>query len=64
MDVKALAVPVYANYTAEPYAADTVKALLTKQVSTRCAGSRPWKKLLADGVDTFIEVGAGKRSAA
>ena len=60
MDVKAPAVPVYANYTAEPYAADTVKALLTKQVSNPVRWQQTVEKLLADGVDTFIEVGAGK----
>lgn len=60
MDAKAPAVPVYANYTAEPYAADTVKALLTKQVSNPVRWQQTVEKLLADGVDTFIEVGAGK----
>lgn len=60
MDAKAPAVPVYANYTAEPYAADTVKELLTKQVSNPVRWQQTVEKLLADGVDTFIEVGAGK----
>lgn len=60
MEVKAPAVPAYANYTAEPYAADTVKALLTKQVSNPVRWQQTVERLLADGVDTFIEVGAGK----
>lgn len=60
MDAKAPAVPVYANYTAAPYAADTVKELLTKQVSNPVRWQQTVEKLLADGVDTFIEVGAGK----
>ena len=33
MEVKAPQVPVYANYTAEPYTAQTAKELLVKQVS-------------------------------
>lgn len=60
MDVKAPQVPVYANYTAEPYTAQTAKELLVKQVSNPVRWQQTVEKLLEDGVDTFIEVGAGK----
>ena len=60
MDVKAPQVPVYANYTAEPYTVQTAKELLVKQVSNPVRWQQTVEKLLEDGVDTFIEVGAGK----
>lgn len=60
MDAKAPQVPVYANYTAEPYTAQTAKELLVKQVSNPVRWQQTVEKLLEDGVDTFIEVGAGK----
>ena len=60
MEVKAPQVPVYANYTAEPYTAQTAKELLVKQVSNPVRWQQTVEKLLEDGVDTFIEVGAGK----
>ena len=51
-------IPVYANYTAKPYgdAAD----LLTKQVMHPVRWQETIENMIADGVDTFIEVGAGK----
>ena len=60
MDVEEPTVPVYANYTAEPYTKETAKELLTQQVAHPVRWQQTVEKLLADGVDTFIEVGAGK----
>ena len=60
MDVEAPQGPGYTNYTAGPYTAQTAKELLVKQVSNPVRWQQTVEKLLEDGVDTFIEVGAGK----
>lgn len=53
-------IPVYANYTAELYSADNVKYLLEKQVSNPVRWQQIVERMIESGVDTFIEVGAGK----
>ena len=60
MDAKAPRLPVYANYTAEPYGADDAKLLLEKQVSNPVRWQQTVEKMIEAGVDTFVEVGAGK----
>lgn len=60
MDAAAPALPVYANCTAEPYGADNAKALLAKQVSSPVRWQQTVENMLAAGVTTFVEVGAGK----
>ncbi len=60
MPVQAPSVPVYANYTAEPYTKEDARRLLMKQVSNPVRWQQTVEKLLEDGVDTFVEVGAGK----
>ena len=60
MDAKAPQLPVYANYTAEPYGADDAKLLLEKQVSNPVRWQQTVEKMMEAGVDTFVEVGAGK----
>ena len=60
MDAKAPQLPVYANYTAEPYGADDAKLLLEKQVSNPVRWQQTVEKMIEAGVDTFVEVGAGK----
>ena len=60
MDAKAPRLPVYANYTAEPYGADDAKLLLEKQVSNPVRWQQTVEKMMEAGVDTFVEVGAGK----
>lgn len=60
MDAKKPQIPVYANYTAEPYGADDAKFLLQKQVSNPVRWQQTVEKMIAAGVDTFVEVGAGK----
>lgn len=51
--------PVYANLTARPYEGD-LKTLLYKQVKNPVRWQETVENMAADGVDTFIEVGAGK----
>ncbi|MEE0775813.1 MAG: ACP S-malonyltransferase [Bacillota bacterium] len=51
--------PVYANYSAAPYG-DNVKELLTLQVKNPVRWQTIVEAMIVDGVDTFIEVGAGK----
>ena len=60
MDVKEPTVPVYANYTAEPYTRGTAKELLTQQVAHPVRWQQTVEKMIEAGVDTFVEVGAGK----
>lgn len=58
------AVPYVANVTAE-YVTDEaeVKSLLMKQVSSSVRWQQSVEAMLADGVDTFIEIGPGKTLA-
>jgi len=51
---------VTAAYVTE---ADEVKPLLTKQVSSSVRWQQSVETMLADGVDTFIEIGPGKTLA-
>jgi len=60
MDMKEPTVPVYANYTAEPYTRGTAKELLTQQVAHPVRWQQTVEKMIEAGVDTFVEVGAGK----
>lgn len=60
MDVKAPQMPVYANYTAEPYGENDAKLLLEKQVSNPVRWQQTVERMIEAGVDTFVEVGAGK----
>ncbi len=52
--------PVFANFNAAPYAKGTEKELLTKQVKSPVRWQETVENLIAAGVDTFVEVGAGK----
>ena len=51
--------PVYANLTAEPYGGDKKETM-----AAQCENPVQWQKtienMIANGVDTFIEVGVGK----
>ena len=59
--VSDIQVPYLTNVTAD-YVTDKnqVKALLQKQVSSSVKWQQSVEKMLADGVDTFIEIGPGK----
>ena len=52
-------IPVYANCTAEPYA-DDYKMLIAAQVNHPVRWQKSVENMIANGTDTFIEVGVGK----
>ncbi len=52
-------IPVYSNFTAEPYSGD-YKALIKAQVENPVRWQKTIENMVNDGVDTFIEVGVGK----
>ena len=55
------AFPVYANVTAKPLTdAATIKQLLIKQAASPVLWETTVRNMVADGVDTFVEVGPGK----
>lgn len=64
VEVHTPAIPYVANVTAE-YVTDAakVKPLLAKQVSSSVRWQQSVETMLADGVDTFIEIGPGKTLA-
>ena len=64
MEIHPLSIPYVANVTAE-YVTDAadVKPLLMKQVSSSVRWEQSVRAMLADGVDTFIEIGPGKTLA-
>lgn len=53
------AMPVYANYTAQPYEGD-YKALVAAQVQNPVKWQTTVENLIKEGADRFIEVGVGK----
>lgn len=55
-------IPVYANLTGYPYPSEREKIIetLARQVSSRVLFEKTLKNIAAEGVDTFIEVGAGR----
>ena len=50
---------IYGNMTALPYGED-VSSLLSKQICNPVLWEKTVKNMIADGVDTFIEIGPGK----
>ena len=52
-------VPLYANRTALPYAAETAAETLAKQASSPVRWTDTIQNMIADGIDTFIEFGPG-----
>ena len=56
-----IVIPVITNVTAEYVEnKDVVKELLKKQVSNSVKWEESVRKMISDGVDTFVEVGPGK----
>ena len=56
--------PYFANVTAKPVSdAENIRDLLKKQVSSSVRWQQSIEGMLADGVDTFIEIGPGKTLA-
>lgn len=64
MELKSLAIPYVTNVTAE-YVNDISKTeeLLVKQVSSSVRWIQSVENMIADGVDTFVEIGPGKTLA-
>lgn len=61
VEVHDIAVPYLANVTGDYVASkDDVKDLLTKQVSSSVRWQQTIEKLIAEGVDEFVEIGPGK----
>lgn len=59
--VKKPEIPYVTNVTAEYVTEETdIKSLLTKQVSSSVRWQQSVERMIADGVDTFIEIGPGK----
>ncbi len=58
-DIKAPQIPVYSNYTAEPYGENVVENL-KMQMKSPVRWQETVENMIADGYTTFIEVGAGK----
>lgn len=61
VEIHPIAIPYIANVTAD-YVTDTdeVKPLLEKQVSSSVRWQQTIERMIADGVDTFVEIGPGK----
>lgn len=55
-------IPVYSNVTAEPHEnqADSIRQALAQQVTTGVRWEESIRRMLADGFDTFYEVGPGR----
>ena len=55
-------IPLYSNVTAKPYGEDgnDFKTLIESQVINPVQWQKTVENLIAEGVDTFIEVGVGK----
>ena len=62
--VSDLQIPYVTNVTAE-YVTDSsqIKGFLEKQVSSSVRWEQSVKNMIADGVDTFVEIGPGKTLA-
>ncbi len=59
--VSDLAVPLITNVTADYVKnKDEIKDLLVRQVSSSVLFEKSLRRMLADGVDTFVEIGPGK----
>ena len=59
IELKEPTIPIYANATAEPYK-DDYKMLISAQVNHPVKWQKSVENMIANGVDTFIEVGVGK----
>lgn len=58
-EIREGSIPLYSNWTAGPYAGDTVE-LLSKQICNPVQWEKLIRNMIAGGVDTFIEIGPGK----
>lgn len=58
-DIRKPSIPLYANKTAEPYGEDVI-GLLAEQICHPVLWEKTIRRMIADGVDTFIEIGPGR----
>ena len=58
--ISAPQIPVYANKTAKPYDNKNIKSLISSQVNNPVLWQKTIENMIGDGIDIFIEVGAGK----
>ena len=58
-EIKERTITLYSNMTAEPYTED-VAGLLSKQICSPVQWEKIIRNMIADGIDTFIEIGPGK----
>ena len=58
-EVKERTIRLYSNMTAEPYGEDVVE-LLSAQICNPVQWEKSVRNMIADGVDTFVEIGPGK----
>lgn len=58
-EIKERTVTLYSNLTAEPYTEDVI-GLLSKQICSPVQWEKLIRNMIADGVDTFVEIGPGK----
>lgn len=59
ISIKAPEIPVYSNYKTVPYEAEYMIEWLTKQINHALRFQESIEHMVADGIDTFIEVGCG-----
>jgi len=57
-EIKLPALPVYANYTAAPYAGDP-RELLARQIVSPVRWEETIRAMADDGIEAFVEVGIG-----
>ncbi len=53
-------IPIYSNVTAKPYSIGDEKQLISNQVCNPVRWQQTIENMIEDGINTFVEVGAGK----
>lgn len=61
-DIRERTIPLYSNMTGEPYTDDVV-GLLSGQICNPVQWEKLIRNMIADGIDTFIEIGPGRTLA-
>lgn len=62
IQIVAPAVPLYSNYTADPYCGN-IKSLLARQIESPVRWQETIENMIKAGADTFVELGPGKTLA-
>lgn len=57
--IRERSIPLYSGMTAKPYGGDTAR-LLSAQICNPVQWEKTIRNMIADGVDTFVEVGPGR----